>query len=407
MTFSGLPIPNGECQRAMLYCHDSVGVGHLRRGIAICEHLSGRFPKASFLLLTGTPYVPMFDLPSGVDYVKLPALAKGADGEYHSKSLGLRVKQLLKCRQALLLAAVQSFRPSVFLVDKRPVGVRREMLSTLRWLQRNSPQTRVIFGMRDIEDTPETTMRQWAADDVPQVLDECFDEIWVYGSKSVFDVAREYRLAPRICEKLRYTGYIKRTPCTHPAAERNGEKRVLVTVGGGTDGEDVLRAYIEDAAHRVAASGGHSTIVGGPDLPHSAAHRLEEVVRGMRNTTWIHHTGCMSCLMRDCDLVVCMGGYNTMCETVSFDKPALVIPRVHPRYEQAIRATRWDKLGLVHAIHPETLTPRRLGNEVLALLRDPPSRNGTQLDMGGLERIAERFSSMWDGGGRRETALPL
>ena len=36
--------------------------------------------------------------------------------------------------------------------------------------------------------------------------------------------------------------------------------------------------------------------------------------------------------------VVAMGGYNTFCEILSFDKPALVVPRVRPRLEQAIRA---------------------------------------------------------------------
>ena len=36
--------------------------------------------------------------------------------------------------------------------------------------------------------------------------------------------------------------------------------------------------------------------------------------------------------------VVAMGGYNTYCEILSFDKPALIVPRVEPRQEQLIRA---------------------------------------------------------------------
>ena len=82
-------------QRMMVYCHDSVGLGHLRRSLAICEHLSGKFPTASFLLATGTPYVPLFKLPDGVDFVKLPSIAKGADGNYESKTLGLKIDHLL------------------------------------------------------------------------------------------------------------------------------------------------------------------------------------------------------------------------------------------------------------------------------------------------------------------------
>ncbi len=387
-------------QRMMFYCHDSMGVGHLRRGIVICDHLAHRFPKASFLLATGTPYVPMFKLPDGVDYVKLPALAKNPNGTYHSKHLGLRVRQLLKCRRALLLATVQSFQPSVFVVDKTPVGVCQEMIPTLKWIQRNCPQTRVVFGMRDIEDAPAATIRQWCDDGVPAVLEECFDEIWVYGSQSVYDVVREYRLPAALRDKLRYIGYIGREPCSHYAPATNGCKDVLVTVGGGTDGESLLLTYLADAAHRIAENGGHSTIVGGPDLPDHAANGLRRAIEALPDTTWIDHTECMSCLMRCADVVVSMGGYNTLCEIASFRKPALIVPRVAPRYEQAIRATRWQRLGLLKALHPASLTPQKLTHHVLQLLDDPKPPDHTRLDMRGLDRIAERFESFWSGAKR-------
>ena len=42
-----------------------------------------------------------------------------------------------------------------------------------------------------------------------------------------------------------------------------------------------------------------------------------------------------------------MGGYNTFCEILSFDKRALIVPRTEPRMEQYIRAARGQELGLV------------------------------------------------------------
>ena len=45
--------------------------------------------------------------------------------------------------------------------------------------------------------------------------------------------------------------------------------------------------------------------------------------------------------------VVAMGGYNTFCEILSFDKRALIVPRTTPRLEQYIRASRAAELGLV------------------------------------------------------------
>jgi predicted glycosyltransferase len=45
-----------------------------------------------------------------------------------------------------------------------------------------------------------------------------------------------------------------------------------------------------------------------------------------------------------------MGGYNTFCEILSFNKRALVVPRTEPRMEQYIRATRAAQLGLVSVL---------------------------------------------------------
>jgi len=389
----------------MVYCHGSVGLGHLRRTIAISDHLAREFPHASFLLATGTPFVPLFKLPDGVDYVKLPALMKRADGKYHSKYLGLSVAELLECRRALLLATVRYFRPTVFLVDKAPLGVCREMIPTLKWLQRNCPETRVVFGMRDIEDTPETTIQQWNADGVQEVLDECFDEIWVYGMESVYDVVREYKLPKRLHKKIVYTGYIGRSACNHRVSAKSSESDVLVTVGGGTDGEQLLRTYFADAARRVAERGGSSTVGGGPDLPRSAADDSRKRLSELPNTTWIDASECMSCHMRQADLVVSMGGYNTLCEIVSYKKPALVVPRVRPRYEQAIRATCWDRLGLLKSLHPSTLTPTQLGAHVEEMLDSPFEPASNRLDMGALDRIAERFSGMLTGRGAHESPV--
>jgi predicted glycosyltransferase len=51
--------------------------------------------------------------------------------------------------------------------------------------------------------------------------------------------------------------------------------------------------------------------------------------------------------------VVAMGGYNTFCEILSFDKRALIIPRTRPRMEQYLRATRAKEYGLVSMLEDD------------------------------------------------------
>lgn len=385
-------------RRVLAYCHDSVGIGHLRRTLSICERVGAEFPGTSFLLATGTPYVQLLTSGQAVDFIKLPALTKNRSGGYESKYLAIPPDQIMRCRESLLLEAARTYEPDMLLVDKAPLGVCRELLPTLRWLREKRPHVTTIFGMRDIEDDAEATIRQWTRDGVPQVLEECYDRIWVYGMRQIHDVIASYRLSDKIARKLQYMGYVTRGGCSHapPTSDASAAagKTVLVTVGGGTDGGKVLSAYLDGAARGVAAAGARSVIVGGPDLPAETGARLQKLASETPGTQWLDFEPCMSCRIRAADLVVCMGGYNTLCEVAAQRKPALVIPRTQPRLEQKIRAELWQKLGVVRMLTEPEFSARALASHTLEMLANPP-RPTVPLDIRGLDRVSEEFHDMW------------
>ncbi|TWT40449.1 MurG-like transferase [Phycisphaerae bacterium RAS1] len=396
--------PSRTPKRVLAYCHDSVGIGHLRRTLAICERVGRVFPECSFLIATGTPYVPMFNLKAKIDTLKLPALSKEGDG-YCSKFLGMSLQRMIQFRQSLLLQATKDLAPDVLLVDKAPLGVCRELLPTLNWLHENRPDVPIVFGMRDVEDDPESTIAQWTHDGVQSALDACFHEIWVYGMQGVFDVVREYRLPGGIAEKTHYAGYVRRDPCDHAPRPRIAGKQVLVTVGGGTDGERLLSTYLEQTAAAVARLGATSTVVGGPDLPPPVAAKLREKAAHIPATHWLDFEPCMGCRIKQSDLIVSMGGYNTMCEVASVRKPMLVIPRVKPRLEQLMRARLWERLGAARCLPPDELTPQVLTQRVMQMLaaEDGPMRH--ELDMAALEFVEQRFSQFFAEEPSRATAV--
>jgi predicted glycosyltransferase len=67
--------------------------------------------------------------------------------------------------------------------------------------------------------------------------------------------------------------------------------------------------------------------------------------------------------------IVAMGGYNTFCEILSFDKPALIVPRTVPRVEQYIRASRAQDLGLARMLAADG---EREPRQMAAALRELP-----------------------------------
>nr|MBP9107554.1 hypothetical protein [Gemmatimonadaceae bacterium] len=59
-----------------------------------------------------------------------------------------------------------------------------------------------------------------------------------------------------------------------------------------------------------------------------------------------------------------MGGYNTVCDILTYAPRALIVPRVHPREEQLIRAERLAARGLLDVLHPSHCTPEALAQWV-------------------------------------------
>lgn len=388
-----MPLPP---PRVFAYCHDSVGIGHLARTTAICRRVGAEFPGSSFLIATGTPYVSLFESLAKSDYIKLPALAKLNGNTYHSKHLEFATEELMKCRRSMLRDTIEFFAPSILLVDKAPLGVCGELIPAIEWLRTHRPDTRIIFGMRDIEDDAQTTIEEWERAGIPTMLEECFDEIWVYGMRSVFDVASEYKFSECIQSKMSYMGYVSREPCHHDTKSPERSKNVLVTVGGGTDGEALLTTYLDVTAQRLSDNGMGSTIIGGPDLPEAISRKLRRRASRIPGVSWKDFDACMDCRIRDADLVVSMGGYNTLCQIVRNQRPALVVPRTSPRVEQAIRAKLWAQRGLIHVADGDTLTPESLAERVHSLVENCPRPTPFALDFGGLERITERFAAFWN-----------
>ena len=85
------------------------------------------------------------------------------------------------------------------------------------------------------------------------------------------------------------------------------------------------------------------------------------------------------------DRVIAMGGYNTVCEVLSFEKRALIIPRVKPRREQIIRAERLRDLGLIDMLHPDDLNSPALSEW---MRRDLPAiKVDGRINLNGLDQL--------------------
>ena len=176
-------INSSPAYNILMYSHDTYGLGHIRRTMAIAHHL--RDHNTNILILTGSPLAGRFSFPSQVDFVRIPGMIKKTNDEYRSLSIRIDDEQALSIRTNIILATAQTFKPDLFIVDKEPLGLKREVLPTLQWLKTSEPNTRIILGLRDILDEPEVIKQDWRDKNVYGHLVELYDEIWIYGDKKI------------------------------------------------------------------------------------------------------------------------------------------------------------------------------------------------------------------------------
>jgi predicted glycosyltransferase len=365
--------PRRNDARILIYSHDTFGLGHLRRCRTIAHALVESYKQLSVLILSGSPIIGSFDFRARVDFVRVPGVIKLRNGEYTALNLHLDVEQTLSMRASIIQHTAELFDPNLFIVDKEPVGLRGEVLETLKSLKRRG--TRLVLGLRDVMDEPRLLEPEWKRKKALPALRELYDEIWVYGLRQICDPLEGIALPPRVRQKMVYTGYLHREVPTHGAPPRLPEitKRpyLLVTTGGGGDGEGlvdwVLRAYEHDRLLPYPA-----LLVLGPFMqPERQAEFMDRAARLKRVDAITFH-GQIEALVSRAVGVVAMGGYNTFCEVLSLDKRALIVPRTAPRLEQFIRASRAAKLGLVSMLSDDG---RYDPAQMAAALRALPRQN--------------------------------
>ena len=383
--------------RVMLYSHDTFGLGHLRRCRALAAAITGADPSASALILTGSPVAGRFTFPRRVDHVRLPGVTKRSDGSYVSQTMGMGIDDVTNLRSDLICSAAKRYDPDILIVDKEPTGFRGELRPTLEMLQAKG-RARLVLGLRDVLDEPEVLAAEWARKDAVTATERFYDEIWVYGLRSVYDPTAGLPLSQAAQARMHWTGYLRRD--LGPVGTPPKQPYVLITPGGGGDGEAmvnlVMSAYEQDPDLSPRA-----VLVYGPFLSGDTRAEFERRVAALDGrVTAVGFESQIETLFAGAAGVVCMGGYNTFCEVLSFDKRAVIVPRTVPRLEQWIRASRAEELGLVRMLDEsrDGLTATSMIRAIRNLPNQPlPSQAIGDGLLDGLDYVTRRVEALLRG----------
>ena len=381
--------------RILMYSHDTFGLGHLRRCRTIAHSLVENFSGLSVLIISGSAIAGAFDFRARVDFVKIPSVIKLRNGEYTSLEQYIDLSETIRMRESIIRHTAETFKPTVFIVDKEPMGLQGEVAETLAYLK--SRNTTLVLGMRDVMDAPRLLAAEWKRKNLIPKIDALYDQIWIYGPENFYDPMIGMDIPQSMRDRIRFVGFLKRQALHADLSDHKQQgEYILVTTGGGGDGVALIRGVM--AAYEYDSSLTFKTlIVLGPYMPGEERDEFIERGNALAHVEIINFDSRMEELISSAKAVVSMGGYNTFCEILSFDKPALVVPRTIPREEQLIRTQRAAELGMVDMLLPEEADdPQKMAEALKALpYRQRPSEGGGVIAMDGLTSVSKIIAEIF------------
>lgn len=340
--------------RVMMYSHDTIGLGHMRRNCAIATELVARYPDISVLLVVGCPGGDIFQLPAGIDVLKLPTVTKMAREKWRPANLRVSGEQLLQIRSGIIKQTVEHFKPDVFVVDHEPEGVWGELRPVFEQIRQADYPTRLVLGLRDILDSPEIIATRWHRSGTRKFISDTYRMILVYGDESVFPSVSAYGLNAMPGVEPRYCGYVSASRArSSPAVQVEKDRpNLLIAGGGGRDAYPMMDAALKAIANIEPSRRPAVTVVAGPlmatELAEDLANRAGEL--GLQ---FLGSSNEMRKLIAGADLFVTMAGYNSLVEAVVSGVPTIVVPRIGPSAEQRLRAELFARIGLVTSVSME------------------------------------------------------
>ena len=349
----------------LLYAQDNQGLGHVTRALTLARRILAAYPRCVAYIATKSPLTSNFTLPERCDYVKLPTLLSATGSRRTAQEEEAAKQHFRRIRGQMLREAALGLAPDLVLVDHEPLGSKGEFREGLYALKAHRPDTRFVFGLRDIMDDPARIQAEWRSLGAYEALEGLYDGIAVYGWPTLYDVAEAYAIPASVRPKLHYCGYVVRDP---PAADPRllreqyrlpaHARLVLAMVGSGSDGYPVLdaaQAAVERLHKRFPDL--FAVLVTGPFMPPEQQAMLE--ARATDTYRVLSRADTFQ-LMAAADAILSMGGYNSVCEALVAERPLVIVPRATHKVEQRIRAETLAAHGLARWVHPADLNGDRL-----------------------------------------------
>ncbi len=376
----------------LFYCQHSLGLGHLVRSLALADGLAEYF---NVVVLNGGRLPAGTVIPTGVELVNLVPLGHDEDAQLVSHDPTHTVDQAKVLRRTRILDTFAEQRPAVVLVELFPFGRKKfafELIPLLDTIAAGgAARPQVVCSLRDIL---VNQRRDQAGHDerAARTANDHFDAVLVHTDPSFARLEDSFRPATALKVPVHYTGFVTVRP--PPRDPSPGQRRIIVSAGGGMVGETLFRAAVQE--HRLIhkRTGLTTTVVAGPFLPDAAWVWLQAQAVDSPALTVIRQVDDLAGEIGVSAVSISQCGYNTTMDLLAAGTPAVVVPYAEGREdEQPRRAERLAQLGVVETVPAAAaLTCGTLGAAVERARQRATQR--TTLDLDGRQTSARIIAAL-------------
>jgi predicted glycosyltransferase len=380
-------------KRILVYTHNSIGLGHAFRTLAVITGIKKWRPDIDFLVMSGTS-VPQIFFSEGVEVIKLPSVKLDIDRKdspMQSRYLsGFELESIFDFRQQIIMASFDFFQPDALIIEHNMTGQMSELIPLLmkKWMRKGGPVDfalvhicRGIMKWAPLLKIPYQNPRHRSESINIGAL---YDFMYVLEDREVIDINKRFLgNDPELEKKIRYLGKITNKvygelASRSQALERFGlpdRKIILVSLGRNNRVFDLSKKLLEIYRNEEIRGNYEMVMVIDPYMDNGAAAALRSHPQG-RDVRFLPFVSDLVDLIHHSELVISRAGYNTVNEILLTGSKAILIPESHGGGEQELR------VQTIHEDNVKALTEDQfLGQETEGLVIDMLNKHQALISM--------------------------
>jgi len=365
-------------KKVLFYVQHLMGVGHVFRAMRLVKAMTQA--GLSVDLVYGGEPIPNLDAGDATVHF-LPSLRAGTKVFREMVDANGRIadQAYRDARRDQLLSIFRSAAPDILMTEAFPFGRRQmffELLPLLEAAAGSANRPVVACSVRDILQENRKPSRDRETVDL---LKTYYDAVFVHGDPDFAQIEDTFPYYEEIADLVRYTGIVAPEPVT-PEARASGEGfDVVVSVGGGLMGRELLFAAAEAKGLSSLDDKHWCFVTGINTAPEDVAH-METLLSG-QVTVRKFLTSLPEILARS-DLSVSRAGYNTVADVFTAGCRAVFVPLCDgEETEQIRRAEILSARGLAETVPPERANAAAIAAAIdRAAARNAPSAEALRLD---------------------------